>query len=569
MEPLKAIELPIKKIFSSDFTFNVPPYQRPYSWTVDQAHELFDDLHTGVGDHPANVKFEEMPPYFLGSIVLIKKPDRPEAAVVDGQQRLTTLTILLAALRDKAPDDEMGAAIQNLIFQKADPMTGDPDRFRLTLRPRDAKFFRVNIQELGATVRLANDHGELSDSQKNILMNGRELLCRVDELEAAEKRRLASFVIQRCYLVAVATGDSSTAYRIFSVLNDRGLDLSATDILKSEIIGKFQDDPVAEKKHTETWEDLEDDLGRKQFEELFGHIRMISVRQKARRNLVDEFREDVLQKANPRTFIDDILVPYADAYEQVIRPDLVTIDRSEQIKRYLRILRRLDNVDWMPPAIEFIAKNKGKGAEIERFLGALERLAYSLFLRREYPTERITRYGAVLTAMADGNDIYAAGSPLDLSDQEKIETLQQLDGPLYLTPRLRLPVLLRLDELMSAGGVVKYDFDIISVEHVLPQTLSAGSEWSRLFPDPEVRQIWTHRIGNLALLPFRKNSQASNFDFERKKEEYFKKGRTVDFALTTEIVNWDHWTLEVIEERQKILIGRLAKAWSLRPGDRQ
>lgn len=566
METLKAVELPIKKIFSSDFAFNIPPYQRPYAWTVEQAHELFDDLHAVVSDAPANARIENMPPYFLGSIVLIKKPDRPEAAVVDGQQRLTTLTILLAGLRDKAADAEMATAIQNLVFQQADPMTGDPDRFRLTLRPRDAEFFRANIQERGATVRLANDHGETSDSHQNILLNGRELLSRIDELQGDQRRRLAAFIIQRCYLVAVATGDSSTAYRIFSVLNDRGLDLSATDILKSEIIGQFQDDPAAEKKYTEIWEDLEDDLGRQPFEELFGHIRMIFVRQKARRNLVDEFREGVMQKTNPRTFITSLLVPYADAYEQVIRPDLVTIGRSEEIKRHLRILRRLDNVDWMPPAIEFIAKNNGQGEAIERFLRALERLAYSLFLRREYPTERITRYGVVLKAMADGHDIYAAGSPFDLSDQEKIETLQQLDGPVYLTRRLQLPVLLRLDELMSAGGA-KYDFDIISVEHVLPQNPSEGSRWSELFPDPEVHRLWVHRIGNLALLPFRKNSQAGNFDFERKKIEYFAKRGTVDFALTTEIVHQENWRLEVIEQRQKRLVGLLAAAWRLRQDD--
>src|SRR5262245_28525829 len=91
-------EYPIRKIFSNDFNFKVPLYQRPYSWTTEQAGELLDDLVSFIGpDSGASV--DELSPYFLGSIVLIKEESRPEAEVVDGQHRLTTVTILLSALR--------------------------------------------------------------------------------------------------------------------------------------------------------------------------------------------------------------------------------------------------------------------------------------------------------------------------------------------------------------------------------------------------------------------------------------------------------------------------------------
>ncbi len=280
-EPLKALELPIKKVFFPDFAFTIPVYQRPYSWTTEQVYELFNDLTNVLDTSNMSTRMDDIQPYFLGSIVLIKESGRPDADVVDGQQRLTTLTILLAILRDHAEDQQESNAIQNVIFQHGTPVTGDPDRFRLILRRRDAGFFQRVIQERDGTALLEADPGDLTDSQANIRNNALELKARVAALSAKERSRLAAYVIQRCYLVIVSASDRDAAYRIFAVTNDRGLDLSATDILKADIIGQFRDRPADEKKFTEIWEDLEDNLGRKSFEDLFGHIRMIFIKQKA------------------------------------------------------------------------------------------------------------------------------------------------------------------------------------------------------------------------------------------------------------------------------------------------
>jgi hypothetical protein len=212
--------------------------------------------------------------------------------------------------------------------------------------------------------------------------------------------------------------------------------------------------------------------------------------------------------------------------------------------------------------MQFMSEHKGDGPAIARFLSALERLAYTLFLAREYPTERIGRYGSLLQAMSEGTNLFAAGSPLDITAIEKAEALRQLNGPLYLTRRLRLPVLLRLDELMSAGGAY-YNFKVISVEHVLPQNPSEGSEWLRNFPEAAIGEEWMHRIGNLALLPFHKNTQAGNYEFAKKKEAYFLKKGTTPFALTTEIVSEPHWTLDVIKDRQRRLVALLSEEWKL------
>lgn len=80
-------EYPIKKVFSNDFVFTVPLYQRPFAWTTEHGGELLEDLIAFMGD--GNESVDEIDPYFLGSVVLIKG-DSPDAHIIDGQQRLTT-----------------------------------------------------------------------------------------------------------------------------------------------------------------------------------------------------------------------------------------------------------------------------------------------------------------------------------------------------------------------------------------------------------------------------------------------------------------------------------------------
>ncbi|CAM5791638.1 DUF262 domain-containing protein [Rhizobacter fulvus] len=112
------------------------------------------------------------------------------------------------------------------------------------------------------------------------------------KLQQADLVRLVQFVITRCYLVTVATPDLDSAYRIFGVLNSRGLDLSATDILKAEIIGGIE--LALRDDYTKKWEDEEEDLGRDEFGELFSHIRMVYRKAKPQGTLLKEFKEHVV-----------------------------------------------------------------------------------------------------------------------------------------------------------------------------------------------------------------------------------------------------------------------------------
>lgn len=554
---LEAAEKPLLDIFCDKYLFRIPSYQRPYAWTTEQASELLDDLVTACSD---SGEISDRSPYFLGSIVLIKNPTDPQTEVVDGQQRLTTLTILLAVLRD-IESGRIGEDIQrSYICQEGSVTRGIPDSYRLSPRERDTMFFRENIQTDGGTVSLPQPDG-LSDARRHFVENANFFREKLTVLTSAIRRRLIMFLVQRCYLVVVAASDRESAFRIFSVLNTRGLDLSPADVLKADIIGAI---PVTDQDaYTETWEDLEDELGRASFAELFGHIRMIHRKQKMRANLVSEFREFVPVLANPREFIDRELEPYADAYEEILNRRFESHTLTDEINRILTHLSRLDNFDWQPPAIRVIAVQRQNPTEVLRFLTDLERLAYALFLARETPTERIARYGKVLEGMEAGVDLFANGAPLQLSEDEKRNARDVLNGDIYLITRILQPVLLRLDEAISAGGAT-YDYSIITVEHVLPQNPNPGSRWIVDFPDEQVRSSWVHRLANLVLLTRRKNTQASNLDFDEKKIRYFSTVAGVsNFALTNMVIQEPLWNAATLERRQTEMVARLVTAWRL------
>lgn len=555
---LVAHEQAIQKVFSDDYVFRIPDYQRPYSWTTDQARELIEDLLAYVEANAGPVA--EMPPYFLGSIVLIKG-DSPDADVVDGQQRLTTLTLLLSAVRANVKN-ELRSQITKRLYEQGDTFAGTEDRFRLTLRERDAEFFQRFVQRDGGYGDLLTQEEELTDSRRNLRDNARLFQQRLEDMDESARISLAQFILQRCYLVVVSTPDENSAYRIFSVLNSRGLDLSATDILKAKIIGAIPEN--ARDSYTQKWEDAEEDLGRDDFNTLFGHIRTVYRKAKAKETLLKEFEEHVTEVKSPIKFIDGVLLPMAQAYDELTSAAYIASNKADQVNEGLRWLNRLEFNDWVPPALAFTVRHRNTPAAMEAFVRDLERLAYYMLVTGQGVNSRIDRFAKVTAAVEAKADLHADGSPLQLTPPERLEFYKRLDGPIYdeLSAKARTPVLLRLDSLLSGGGA-SYDYAVITVEHVLPQTPRAGSKWLEWFPDSTVRTRSVHRLGNLALLTRKKNSSASNWDFEKKKDSYFKRDGVSPFVLTTQVLSVDKWLPAVVEERHKKLLAKLEGHWRL------
>ena len=555
-ETIKAEELQLFDIFNDSYRFEIPDYQRQYAWTTEQTSELLDDLLYAMGQ-AENVS--DASPYFLGSIVIIKNGLQPQAYVVDGQQRITTLTILFCVLRELAAESTK-SAIDKYVYAPGARFAGIPGHFRLSVRERDRDFFEDNIQQMGRLSDFVkSSHAKISDSQKRMLENTSYLWNSLSKFDEKRRNTLMEFLVQRCYLVVVSTSDQNSAYRIFSVLNDRGLDLSPTDILKADIIGALEQ--TKQTSYTKKWEDIEEDLGRDNFRDLFAHIRMIYVKSKLYGTLQQEVQARVLKSVEKSKFVDRILIPYAEAYEVVTRESYESVADAEAVNQFLRYLNRLDNFDWIPPAIEYFKRYSNDTARILPFFRDLERLAYGLFIRRANINLRIRRYAKVLRGIEQGRDLFEPDSPLQLSSDEKSEILGALDGQIYSQIRVRRPLLLRLDSLLADEGVHHVP-SVITIEHVLPQNPRSGSKWCKDFTEDE-RTEWTNRLANLVLLSHRKNARAQNYDYARKKKEYFQKGGVPTYALTLQVLNETEWTPEVLKRRQRKLLGALKKEWRL------
>jgi len=556
---IHATEKPLHKIFCNDFVFTIPPYQRPYAWTTEQASELLTDLLSFLGDDSRPI--DEVNPYFLGSIVLIKKEAFPDSDVVDGQQRLTTLTILMAVLRTVV-EKKFASQLTKYLYEDGDDILGTPNRYRLKLRERDEGFFRKHVQDTeGLDILYQLDNAQLTDSQQKIQENAKYFSETLDSIPKNQRIRLLQYLITRCYLVIVSTPDLDSAYRIFSVLNTRGLDLGLTDLLKSEVIGKIPE--KYQIKYNDIWETEEENLGRETFQELFAHIRMICRKSKLRETALNEFKKYILPVQKSEKFIDDMLQPYSDALSIIKKENYQSDKGAEKINSFFKWLNQIDNFDWVPPAILFLSKNKHQPDKLKIFFADLERLAAGLMIMRADINYRIDRYGKLLTAIGDNKDLYADTSPLQLTTDEVREIIIALRGDLYLMKRIRQYVLLRLDSAL-AQGEANYDYPVISVEHILPQNPAVGSKWLKWFPDEDKRLDYVHKIGNLALLSRKKNSEAQNYDFKKKKEKYFLTDKGVSpFAITTQVLQHAEWTPEIIDARQDELMKKLRLLWKL------
>lgn len=562
MSKITGKEYPLKQIFSSKFEYHIPSYQRPYAWTEEETGILFEDLYSFYQS-----EYTDKDNYFLGSIVLIKEDDLPYADVIDGQQRLTTLTILLSVLCDAFSDPSHKSDCRTYLQDKGSEFEDIPAQPRLFLRKQEQSFFKTYIQDVHIKELLEKDSAQLdSEAKRHVQKNCGLLREQVNKTLLTEEARIGfiRFLLNRCYLVAVWTPDRASAFRVFSVMNSRGLDLLPTDIIKSETIGKLPETDQAD--YTETWESIENQTGRDGFNEVFTHTRTIFAKERAKKNLLEEFREFVLKNTTPQELIEQYLKPYASAYIQLKRCQYTATSHADEVNKLLIWLNRTGNYDWMPPAIKFLAEHQNDSEYVLWFVKKLERLASYLLATAKDVNRRVERYKWLLVEMEDRPQ-HSKEEPLkmiDLSATEIDEFLTALNGEIYeMTPIRRNYLLQRLDTFVSDGGA-QYDTKLFTIEHVLPQNPDPDSQWLKDWPDEKERRSWLNRVGNLVPLSRQRNSAAQNYEFPIKKEKYFRSRKeTSSYALTTQVLSYQSWTPKDVAERQKKLIADYCANWEL------
>ncbi|MCT0206443.1 DUF262 domain-containing protein [Synechococcus sp. CS-1332] len=564
-----------------NYQFRIPGYQRPYAWREEEAQALIDDLINAYRESQSGRE------YFLGSIVVIQRPNDQISEVVDGQQRLTSLTILLSVIRNLLPSTSLELK-QNISGMLESRHLGD-DSIGLTIRKADNGFFKKYVVgESEMQTLLTMDAGvKRGSSQECIRDNAKTFHKQLLEFAPADHNQeeallaFLKYVLDKTYVVIVATEDFDNAYKIFSSLNNRGLDLDTPDILKAILLEKVSEESKLN-EYTEKWESKELDLGRDAFRSLFTHIHRIRTHRRAGSSLLKEYENDILVNYSTLQFIDDVLVPLSDSYRTVLTANFECDDMAQKrrINLLLRWLNRAENTDWCAPAIAFLSHPAYSASAnlVEQFLKKLERLVACSMVLRDNVNVRAARYKPVFEAIEESAEIAISSLHNSLNDQDKEGVLRALHGNVYGERYLQY-VLLRIDSDLAVGNISpSLDWERISIEHVLPQTLTPY--WSDDWGKDDLHEQWVNKLGNLVLLSQRKNSEAQNYEFERKKKVYFSGRMTEDGSIiacpiTIQVLETPNkyddrgnhagpgWNFETVKRRQDDYLARLIGIWEI------
>lgn len=571
----------ISEIMNENKQYVIPFYQRPYAWDTTNVEELIDDLITHMETYDIN---EKSPEYFLGSIVVYSDKDN-KLQIIDGQQRILTLNILFSILVDLYGDVCTGGARtiatelwSRLVTEESMINVNVKKGYRLELKTKeDDNFFKKyictkdGINKLVTDKALDNDFDKLSETCQNILRNTRAMYDKIKEMGEKKALKLVTVLISKCRMILVVSQNESMAFRIFSILNDRGKSLSFVDILKASIISAIPENDRLD--YAEKWESFEKEAGRDKFQNIFTHIRMLKVRDKAKSSVKEELDRYVVPEKQPQKFVNDVLEPLVNNYQKITKAKFC--EDSKRINNLLEWLGRIDNIDWQPAALLLLSNFSGDKALLEQYLGKLERLAAMMFINRYNVNQRIARYREVLEQVYNPVEAFASGEKyvfefdadaleqaLALKPKEQVDLIKNLNADVY-NNRAAQYILLRLNSTFIDDSQ-KTEYGTITIEHILPQIPSADSEWMKIFPNEIERRGLTNILGNLCLLSRRKNAQAQNYIFSKKKDEYFlTDGKSTSFEITRRLKDEEKWDKETIEKAQTEGIRRFTELWEL------
>ena len=541
----------LQKIFSQDFWFVIPEYQRPYVWQKDNIEELIEDLYYAF-------EHKEDNEYFLGSLVLKNTNNQnfTEYEVLDGQQRLTTFFMMIAVLRDLLEDEDYKSTMREMIYQKENKLKKIPSRNRITYYIRDnvESFISEFIISDNGTLkkdellhRAESDNISISNMANGILIIN-NLLSQKENLE-----EFVVFLLNKALFIYVSTDNTEDAFRLFTILNDRGIPLTSADILKSTNIGQIQKEEL--KKYSKIWEEIEAKYG-DNFDRFLVFIRNILVKQKANANLLDEFEKNIYEKGKLNKGKDtiDLLSKYDEIYDEII--ELENKKLSNEYKNLITIMKiGLQSEDWIPPLMYYYSKFKFN--RLDDFLKRLEYKFAGDLVAQESPTTRIENMNKIMREIEkiDISNLNDFINNSDVFDINKRAYREVIDGNIYKR-RFNRYLLLKLEYLMTDNTVHLSSYKTISVEHILPQNPSINSQWRNDFTDEE-REFWTHKIANLVLISKRKNSKLSNLGYEDKKEKYLNERIDVFKGSKVFIDKNLKWTVDVLQKRQEKLVNML------------
>ncbi|MGA5566110.1 GmrSD restriction endonuclease domain-containing protein [Streptomyces platensis] len=545
--------------------FQVPLYQRTYSWTERQLGQLWADILEQAellesGDRAST--------HFLGSVVLAPSPQNeatfPRWLVVDGQQRLTTLSLALAAIRDHLAEtqpDEAERINEEYLINKRRSGT---DHFRLLPTQADRPRFAAHIRgPLGTPA----DGGNV-DTAYGFFR--RKLVEAEDPAAPQDVFRIEQALTSRLTLVAVTAERGDNVHRIFESLNNTGLKLSQADLLRNYLFMRL---PTRGEHVYETyWLPLQNSLSNDELEQLMWLQLVLGGDDRVRRQDLyasqqQHFERREITEAEIEAYIRDLRHRGA-LFRRLLRPE------EEPDPTVRAHLRRLDT--WQAqvtyPALMLLMDRRERGeldsSETARALSYIE----SFLVRRmicRVPTNNLNRVFQAVPGqlprdvpVADGlHQLLSADNRFWPDDDELRAKFRSAPFYQYGRWHQRKMVLQRLEESYGHPEPVDFATAQLTIEHVLPQ--SAGDEWMRMLHEDataaetaeDLHVQLRHTLGNLTLTAV--NSELSNHPFERKQDLL----KSSHLEMNRRIAATERWGAQEILARADDLAERAATLW--------
>lgn len=564
----------IREIFN--MWYCIPDYQRAYVWDTDQVRDLLDDT---ISAYRENKEAQ----YFLGSMVL-KINEKSENNVsyteyelLDGQQRITTVFLILACMRDMLTDyPQYQNSLAGFVYQAEDAILQQPERMRIIFNIRSdvRDFVNEHIKPLHGTCddALLKEKMQAKDVNISIRNMANAMLVAHEFLEENKSDIIGylSYFLNKVLMIYVATEELQDAFQLFTVLNNRGVKLSSSDILKAENLKELS---AADRTSWATrWEKMETYFG-EDFDKFLSHIRTILVKKKQTTTLLKEFDEFVYsnqeydrtqKKYVPRTPIlrrgrdtFELLYSYYHTYQEVFDTDHSVVTGDYEITNYLKLMETGFGADyWIAPVLDYYRKYRRRG--FVAFLKALDRKLSADWITAATPTVRMENVNAILREIEASQDsaalLQSKTFTINKSDFERV-----INGDIYGRSFAKY-LLLKLDLIYRGSSTPMIPQAIASIEHILPRNPSADSQWVKDFSAAE-REEWTNKLGNLVLISRRKNTSQGNRDYVEKKEKYFEKNIEM-FPNSIRIYqNYPEWKLSDLKKNHSDVVTELLNVY--------
>jgi uncharacterized protein with ParB-like and HNH nuclease domain len=552
---MEAKESKIIDILTENKKYIVPSYQRPYSWDKSNTEQLIEDIY--------NSFCQENEEYFIGTLICIHKGEYTYE-IVDGQQRLTTLSLIFAKMKDLISQNKRAKENLQKRVLPIDDFSDKPQEPRLKVRSKEYDLYYNYILQGNSdflpesptfTQRLFIDNFKTIEEYLLSKADEETIFC-----------NLAKYILEHVYVVFVQTDNFTSSFRLFNVLNTRGMPLAASDLIKNSLFESAENSGENYKKVEEYWEKIEDTIGVENLDKflMINKLSQKKDRDRAVKNLVDEYtellREIYLDQAI--NFTVDLLKS-AGNYQRI--RDLEFDDMA--LFKIFSSLSRLSD-EWLPPVLAFINRmdkdphmNK---KHFKDFVQIFEKCYMHGWFKKQVRSKREIVCYSALVAINTGKSFQDILNVIkDHADNEGF--LSSLNDDIYEPSPNRInfikAVLLRIDQEMQDDSVYKTYHGRITIEHILPQR-NLNDYWRARFTNEEHGE-WLHKLGNLTLISGTKNSEAQNSSFDKKKEIYGKNNKKVSFDITKDVCDYLEWNLFSLKKRHQVLVNMTKRIWMI------